>query len=832
MKVKSLLTQYFQGEQVYNYGGQVPPILFPDAPSPTPSITASPTPTPSITPTLTRTPTPTPSITPTITRTQTPTPTPSISPSQTATPTITPTITRTPTLTPTPTITQSPFAVCPEEVILNGNTLLAELDGTYQRVYSYTGGSFNYGVVSSVGFGYDLVVGSYGGNNYPVFVSTDTTAPYNPVSLAFNTDDNAWVLLDGNITTTNQLFGLASPFSSTTISIGGVLFPSSGLKDELFNVGTPYVYVSYPPTCPTPTPTPSITATITPTTTRTPTPTRTSTQTPTPTPTPSATPAPAPPLLANMALWYDATDASTITTANFSGVSRVISFVSKGYSALTLSNSYSTIPLQAPRYIPSLTYPGKNTITFSGETGLAADRQRLVNTLVATGATANISVPNGITQIVVCKNGAGINAGRSAYFGYALQSGFTTGRVVVKAQDGQINYLGTDLSNKFLSVGGQDLVMYQPTLSAYNGNELIVFIQNNSTGICKATINYQQLEADSVLATAAPNIINAVYLGGRYSFGTTFTALGGGGAEFYEMLVYDKPLSVIELEDVYAYIDAKYSYDNNFVSSAWTSNDILVSGFTDYAIGSSVNFNNVAFGVNPSIVGNNNTVFPAANRSNAVNYQRKQNTFDGRSKWYLPIYLPSAPLNTYGIVSQKPYVNDYDVNYGVRSNIFVSPISLNISGCSYADQTNNTLTPGISYSITATTNTDCGYTSATTWNTYIDYNSSKSGSNLQLQFNSFTGFTNVFYTGVSTSNGIAYSGQQEQKQTNFLNLNNSTAFTETIEIWECDVDGNDIENILTITGSPARFYNESGVQNTNQINWFAQNHFKIKYIAI
>jgi hypothetical protein len=60
MKVKSLLTQYFQGEQVYNYGGQVPGILFPGtSPSPTPSITPTNTPTPSITPTYTTTPTPT-----------------------------------------------------------------------------------------------------------------------------------------------------------------------------------------------------------------------------------------------------------------------------------------------------------------------------------------------------------------------------------------------------------------------------------------------------------------------------------------------------------------------------------------------------------------------------------------------------------------------------------------------------------------------------------------------------------------------------------------------------------------------------------------------------
>jgi len=106
MKVKSLLTQYFQGEQVYNYGGQVPPILFPDptptppppSPSPTPTNTSTPTPTPSITPSITPTNTATPTITPTNTNT----------PTNTRTPTPTRTSTATPTPTPTPTSTPLP----------------------------------------------------------------------------------------------------------------------------------------------------------------------------------------------------------------------------------------------------------------------------------------------------------------------------------------------------------------------------------------------------------------------------------------------------------------------------------------------------------------------------------------------------------------------------------------------------------------------------------------------------------------------------------------------------------------------------------------------------
>jgi hypothetical protein len=71
----------------------------PVTPTPTPTISETPTPTP--TPTISETPTPTP--TPTISETPTPTPTPTIS--ETPTPTPTPTISQTPTQTPTPTIT-------------------------------------------------------------------------------------------------------------------------------------------------------------------------------------------------------------------------------------------------------------------------------------------------------------------------------------------------------------------------------------------------------------------------------------------------------------------------------------------------------------------------------------------------------------------------------------------------------------------------------------------------------------------------------------------------------------------------------------------------------
>ena len=109
-KYKSLQETYLNGDILFNFGGLVPPILFPNptpppSPSPTGTPVLSPTPTPSITATLTPTPTLTSTPTPTNTGTPTPTPTNTGTPTNTPTNTATPTPTKTGTPTPTPTIT-------------------------------------------------------------------------------------------------------------------------------------------------------------------------------------------------------------------------------------------------------------------------------------------------------------------------------------------------------------------------------------------------------------------------------------------------------------------------------------------------------------------------------------------------------------------------------------------------------------------------------------------------------------------------------------------------------------------------------------------------------
>lgn len=103
---RALQATYFQGEEVYNYGGLVPQFLGAGqpTPTPTPSITPSPTPTPTSSPVA-------------------------VSPTPTSTPTTTPTITTSPTMTPsatptkTPTMTPSPSPVVYDEYFGSGSTI-------------------------------------------------------------------------------------------------------------------------------------------------------------------------------------------------------------------------------------------------------------------------------------------------------------------------------------------------------------------------------------------------------------------------------------------------------------------------------------------------------------------------------------------------------------------------------------------------------------------------------------------------------------------------------------------------------------------------------------
>lgn len=182
-----------------------------------------------------------------------------VSPSPTPTPSITPTNTQTPTVTNTPTPSFLPY-FCTDEIIISGHTNLPELDGTYSRVYTYSGGSYLYGFMDLTGFQYGFFPGPYSSESYPVYVNTSPGAPYTATTLGYNANEGAWDIFEGS-PVDNTIYAGTTPFSSNTITYFGGSYLTEGQKYEFFSPAIPLLYVSYPLVCPTTTPTPSPTQT-------------------------------------------------------------------------------------------------------------------------------------------------------------------------------------------------------------------------------------------------------------------------------------------------------------------------------------------------------------------------------------------------------------------------------------------------------------------------------------------------------------------------------------------------------------------------------------------
>ena len=667
-------------------------------------------------------------------------------------------------------------------------------------------------------------------------------------------------------TPTTSLAPAPPPESPTpTPSITASPTPTNTLTPTPTNTLTPTPTSSLTPTptitaTNTQTPTPSIsptqtaTPTITPTITRTPTNTPTNTTTLTPTPTPSATPPPQPPLLANMALWYDATDASTITTADFSGITRVISFVSKGYSALTLSNNYLTNPISAPRYIPSSNFVGKNTIRFSGETIATNDRQRLVS---PTGTTANISLPNGSTFILFSKNKFSSSNYQAVVVDARQQRSQTAGAINTFLANpiGQVIYgSGTNgIGNTLFTIGSGGISGYeaQQSVSAYTNFQLFITkLDNPTTRLPYSWINKTQLEKSASqfgLLETSGSTINYIAMGGRISqFGTFFTGTDGVGSEFYEYIVYDKVLTDAELDDVYNYFDAKYGYNSLFDSANYNTYDVKLENYSPYGATTATSFNNF-FSINGSPIGQ--TLQYLTNYDSTQNplyYVRSIDTFNGVNKAYINKNLPVGftERSANGIFGAQSQSASY-ADPGVRVITYANDGStLQVSsGCNWTNSS-IVLLPNVDYQITGSTENVCGYTSATTWNTFIEYNSSSPSTSFYIQ-NSFSGFNQTtFFVGTGFSaTTLVSSGQVDNFLTTISNSTTNTAYTETFEIWICDSVGTDIQLLGSYTGYDTYAYNVfnttspdlptiSTPSKTSQLYWKQQNHFKVKYTAV
>ena len=209
-------------------------------------------------------------------------PQPSSGPSVSPTPT--PSVTPTMTVTPTPTTT--PNALCPQELIISQTTATnSVINGTYQRITNYSGGTFTSAYANS---SQQVFIGTApDGNNYATYGLVSGSTYYLVVKRGDYAPD--WMTLK---TSGNYYFNGGTPVEGLAITYsslfdGTIYYPTTGLKSPGFGIS---YYLSYPISCPTPTPTPTSSLTPTPTSSLTPTPTITPTNTVTPSITPSITP--------------------------------------------------------------------------------------------------------------------------------------------------------------------------------------------------------------------------------------------------------------------------------------------------------------------------------------------------------------------------------------------------------------------------------------------------------------------------------------------------------------------------------------------------------------
>jgi len=208
----------------------------------------------------------------------------------TPTPSITPTQTQTPTPTITPTITPTQNQICPEQIEVS-NATNALYNGTYNRLYSWTGGTFDDGWyrAETIRCFND---GQLNGISYPVYGRFDGTSYFTLIAQSLelpSTDFRLWIILqDNTYYIPNKPCGLATS-GSLGLSLSSETSSSYSYPARGQQAGG---YISYPSVCPTTTPTPTVTSTptITPTITLTPTNTINPTLTPTPSVTATLTP--------------------------------------------------------------------------------------------------------------------------------------------------------------------------------------------------------------------------------------------------------------------------------------------------------------------------------------------------------------------------------------------------------------------------------------------------------------------------------------------------------------------------------------------------------------
>jgi hypothetical protein len=208
---KSLVSTYFQGEYVYNYGGDVPKY-------------------------------------PVIQTSQNPTPTPTPTPSATIQPSLTPT--QTPSITPSP--------ICNNQFIVSSSTSSVFDNGTYSRRYVISGDSIDYGyaVRITATSGYIVKGLAPDGEKYTLWQFPN--GDINSVIMAFDPSNvrQGWMAQEQTpnlLQSGTTWIGASIIISSNRVFSDGYYYPPSGAVSG--------GVITYPSSCPTPTPTNSSTPT-------------------------------------------------------------------------------------------------------------------------------------------------------------------------------------------------------------------------------------------------------------------------------------------------------------------------------------------------------------------------------------------------------------------------------------------------------------------------------------------------------------------------------------------------------------------------------------------
>jgi hypothetical protein len=468
-------------------------------------------------------------LTPTPTGTPTGTPQPTTTPTNTETPTQTPTVTQTPTTTSSPT----PTPTCP----VTTQYLEVELqDNTKFKLVLWNQPNFTSPATANCDY---IISGAAYGSLGTVYYGQET-------------------IFEGQHQHQFNLAPVLQP-GETVVAFDVFSYTLSGCPCPVNLIL---------PVGPTPTPTPTMTSTPTPsvttTQTGTPTPTMTPTQTgtggpattptPTQTNTPSSTPLPIP------ALWYDSTNTGTIDLISSGGTNYVSVWRSAGSFQKILSGTTTD---QMPIYSGSSRFPDNPNIvrfTKNATTGLRDWlSQRFDTTLIP---------QTGFTFFEVIANPVGGNyiLGNAAQFQFSVQifSGTTLGGFGSPSQLLQALNIGA-AANGLVSNTVINNVTTQNNIlnwSAQSLGDKYLYVQ--SIGFPNQSLPFELNNNASTLTSLITGTttagFNAISIGSPVTSGGTVQAAFNAGAEVGEIMIYNRVLNSIEIDQVQNYLRNKWKY--------------------------------------------------------------------------------------------------------------------------------------------------------------------------------------------------------------------------------------------------------------------------------